>query len=106
MDSRNLSTQVVLLSTEVEGIRHDLTLKVTGKADLDLTSCSQVLRVEIGKNCPGSLRLVGNVVGVLINALSTSLATLRSLIFRQVLCVQGLNNVVVINSARNLAPEL
>ena len=106
VDPRNLSAQIVLFPAEVERVRHDLALEVTSEADLNLAGSGDVIRIQVGQDRPRALSLIGYIVGVLIAALTTSFTTFRSSVLGQVLCVQGLNNIVVLDSTGNLTPEL
>ena len=85
VDAGDLCTQVVLLSAEIEGVGDDLTLEIASEADLDLAGSSKVFRIQIGKRSPGALCLVCNIVGVLIDTLTTSFAALGPRIFWEVL---------------------
>ena len=105
MDTGNLCAQVILLLLEVEWVCDDVALKVAGEADLDGASGSQVLRVQIGQSNPRTLSLVSNIVSVLVDTDATGLTTLRSRVLRQVLWLEGLNDVVVLDGTVDLTPE-
>lgn len=105
VDTSDLSTQVVLLLLEVEGVSDDLALQVTREANLDLTGSLQVLGIQVGEAGPGTLARVGDEVGVLVDADAARLSAFGPLILRQVFGLEHLCDVVVFLSARDLAPE-
>lgn len=105
VNARNLSTKVVLLLSEVEGVRDNVTFQVSREADLDLASGIDVLWHQIRKSSPRTLSLVSNEVGVLVHTEAATFATLGSAILRQVLGLKGLHNVVVVDCASDLTPK-
>mmetsp|Transcript_44693 Transcript_44693/g.59316 ORF Transcript_44693/g.59316 Transcript_44693/m.59316 type:complete len:336 (-) Transcript_44693:357-1364(-) len=105
VDASDLCAQVELLLLEVEGVGHNYAIEVTREAHLDHASGGQVLRVQVGESDPGTLSLVCNIVGVLVDTDAASLTALRSSVFRQVLGLKSLNDVVVFSGARDLTPE-
>ena len=105
VDSRNLSSQVMFLLAEVEGVGNDVSLKVSSEADLDLTGSLKITRLEVGKTRPWALSFVGNEVRVLVHARAASFATFRSGILTQVFGLKDLSDVVISLCAGNLTPE-